>query len=133
MPYKIDFLENKKGIITTFSGVVTDEELFDSAVERVLSGHDLNDFNYAISDFTEVTYFKISTDGIKANAEQAIDFSKYNKNFILVAVMPEDLEFGMARMWQAYADESSWTSNVVKGMNVAKQWIEEQLVIKGLK
>ena len=130
MSYKIKFLEKEGGIITSFSDVVTDENLIRSATERVSEEHNFKDFLYGISDFSNVTEFKVTTEGIKANARQAIEYSKLNKDFILVSVMPTDLEFGMARVWIAHAEESSWRTNTFRTFEEAQHWIKIQLTLE---
>ena len=127
MPYNITFLEDEGGVMTTYSGTVTDDTILKSAHERMSSGFKIKDFRYSISDYSQVTDFAVTPNGIKANATLAIEFSKQNKDFILVAVMPTDVEFGTGRMWQVYAEESGWTTRIVRTFEEADQWVKEQL------
>ena len=41
-------------------------------------------------------------------------------------VMPKDISFGLARMWEIYTeDEASFTTHVFRCIDEARQWIEE--------
>jgi hypothetical protein len=57
----------------------------------------------------------------------AIDVSKLNKNIVIAGVMPTDLEFGLGRMWQAYADETEWVSKTIRTRDEAENWIQQTL------
>jgi len=60
----------------------------------------------------------------------AIEVSKCNKNIVITGVMPTDLEFGMGRMWQAYADETGWESFVRRTRDEAEKWIQSKVEMK---
>ena len=125
MPYQIVYSENPLGVVTTFSGIITDENLIQSCIDRALEEDILKDLIYIMDDFSSVSEFKVTSEGVKKCAEVSVAASMLNNKIIHVAIMPSDLLYGMARMWQAYIDETGWTSNIVRSREDAEQWLQE--------
>ena len=53
MAYTITYDKDKGGVVTTYSGVVTDEDIINSVKERTTSDSLVKSFKYAISDYTK--------------------------------------------------------------------------------
>ena len=127
MSYDLIFQDEEFGTITEYYGVLTDEILLKCTKERYSSKNRNENYKYILNDYTNVTSMEISTDTVEIVSQMAIEVSKYNKNIIIVAVTPTDLEFGLARMWQAYADETGWESKVCRSREEAEDWVQKEL------
>jgi hypothetical protein len=127
MAYKIEYDENAGGITTIFSGTVTDEDLINSGRDKITQIDKVKTYKYLVSDFSDVDEFKITPDGIRANAKIAIHASKYHSRVLLVAILPTDLEYGMGRMWQVYSEESGMTTFMARSHQEADYWLKQKL------
>jgi len=126
MPYEIKYSDSGEGVVTIFNGIVTDEELIKSTEDRIFSGKELSVFRYAISDYTDVQEYRVTSKGIIKVASLAIKASEHNHQMLIALVMPTNTEFGMGRMWQAYTDENEtgWKTKIVRSLDEAYAWIQ---------
>ncbi len=132
MPYQIAYSDSDGGVITTYSGIVTDETVIESARERLSCGRKIESYRYFISDYTDVSKSTVTRSAVQISASLALEASKINKDILLVGVFPTDLGYGMGRMWQAYAadEETGWKTKVVRSLAEAHIWIQKMLVSK---
>jgi hypothetical protein len=127
MSYDITYLEDEGGVITTYSGIVTDNDMIQCGKARFSSDDRIKSYRYFISDFTNVTEFNVTSDGLRSIADIAINASKLNKRLLLVAVLPTDFQFGMGRMWQTLSEETGWKIQMVRTPAEAQEWIQNNL------
>jgi len=127
MAYVITFNENDGGVFTTYTGTVTDDDMINSAKERLSLVENLNPIKYFFSDFTDVDNFKVTPSGVQAISTIATTASKINNDLLLVAIVPSDLEYGMGRMWQAYSDELNWKTYMARTKEEASEWLNKNL------
>lgn len=127
MPYKTEYLEKELGVITTYWGVVTDEEIYRSGREKRAQLDKIKTYRYAITDLSRVEKFEITTDGIRDNAKITSDIFKINQVLLVAMVLPTKVEYGMGRMWQAYADSDGARSQLFKTRDEAERWIKNNL------
>lgn len=127
MPYRIEYDTDKLGVITIYSGIVTDKDLCDSLTERLDNFARLKRYRYAISDCTNVTEYKVTPEGLKKNAEISYEISEKLPALLLVVITPSDLMYGMGRMWETYIDDTGWETTMVRTRQEANEWIEKNL------
>ena len=127
MPYEIIFNKSDGGVITIYSGVVTDEDLLQSANDKCSSVEKIMSYRYALTDCSNVTELKVTTAAVIRNAEIAKSAFAINSNIIFVAAVPTDLMYGLSRLWQVYADESDRQTKVVRSREEADIWLAERL------
>jgi hypothetical protein len=126
MPYEISYLEDEGGIITTYWGTVTDDEIIQSGKEKLALWGKMKIIRFALTDLSQVEDLNLTSKGIQINAD--ISAELLNENSIIVAfVVPDDFGFGMGRMWQAYADHTGAKSNVFRTRSEAEAWIKQTL------
>jgi len=107
MAYVMDRVDDG-GIITMYSETLEDAEYIASIEERWNYESAIINCRYFISDFTPVTKVNITTDALRKSAEISIEAAKLNNHIVGIAVLPTDLEYGLARMWQVYAETIGW-------------------------
>lgn len=127
MPYEVIFQKSDGGVITIYSGVVTDEDLLQSANSKCRSVERMMSYRYALTDCSNVTEFNVTTEAVIKNAEIAKSAFAINSNILFVAAVPTDLMFGLSRLWQVYADESDRHTKVVRSREEADIWLAERL------
>ena len=123
MSYSILY-QDDGGVITTYSGVFTDDELLQSARERTTPIERVDSYRYLLSDFTDVTDFKISTEAIRDVAVLTDRMTQRNPRIQVALVLPTDVEYGTGRMWQSLAKDGDRRAVVVRSMEEAVTWLE---------
>ncbi len=131
MPYSITIDNKRKGLITTYSGEMSNEEFIRCTQEKFLQGEEflskeyVDSFNYSLSDMTEVTRIDIDLEAIKSNAALSEKALELNTDGIMVVVCPTDLEFGLSRLWQTYTDSGKDRVKLFRSRQEAEEWLEE--------
>ena len=126
MPYTIAYDEIRGGVISTFSGNITPEDVFNSFIERFEDPQGSAVGNYSIGDYTNVSSLTLSTDNVRDLAGRARSLLQRQKNLIVVIVAPSDIAFGLGRMLELYADRAE-AITVFRTLAEADAWISERL------
>ncbi|MBN1515722.1 hypothetical protein JXA32_04040 [Candidatus Sumerlaeota bacterium] len=127
MPYKITYLDEEGGVITEYWGTVTDDDIIESGRKKSSALERLKSYRYALTDLSRVDQFDLSTRGIQGNVDVTSEVFKVNRNLIVAFVLPTNVEYGMGRMWQAYADEHGVKSHVCRTREEAEAWIKHNI------
>ncbi len=124
MPYSTEVIDGGRGILHVGRGIVSGEELIASAkgvFEMVKGG---SSPSYALADLSEVVDLRVSAEEIRRNAEINIQISKYIRDGKVAIVAPRDHIYGIARMWQAYSEETGWITQIFRSKGEAIEWIK---------
>lgn len=133
MPYTLEYLEIDGGVITTYSGIVTNEEFQQCLKEKFLLGEKsmshpkMGAPRYSISDCADVTDFDVSVDAVKYSADLSKSVMKTNETGLMAVVAPNNHEFGMSRLWQAYIGSQGERAKVFRNREEANSWIAQTL------
>jgi len=127
MPYEIIYLEEGGGVITNYWGTITDEDIIESGEEKYLSLSKLRNYRYAITDLSRVKESRLTSKGIKKNAEISRKIFAEIGDIIVAFVLPTDADYGMGRMWQAYGDMEDKYSRICRTRAEAEKWIRTSL------
>ena len=114
------------GIVLHYFDVLTAEQIIQA--KRSLVTEQNRGMKYLIVDIAADVEIHISSAELRAIVEE-------NKRLAAIAVpampvaiaAPQDLAFGLARMWEAYAQETGWRINVVRSRAEADSWIQKNL------
>ena len=127
MRYELFFLDDECGTVTEFIGVLNDEILIQVTRERYASEERNRKLKYILNDYTQCTEINISSEIIRTVAQMAINVAAYNQQVVIAGVMPTDLEFGLGRMWQVYAEKTGWESRAFRSRSDAEEWIQNTM------
>ena len=133
MPYTLEYKETDGGVITTYSGKVTDEEVQQCLKEKFLQGDasmshkKLGAFRYFISDLADVTDLDVSVEAVRNNTNLYKAVMEANETVLMAIVAQNDHEFGMGRLWQAYIGSQSERTKVFRIKEEANNWIAQTL------
>ena len=133
MPYTLEHKEADGGVISTYSGKVTDEEFQQCMKEKyfldktTLSPKKIGATCYSISDCAEVTNFDVSVGSIKHVADLSKTVMEANQKMLMTIVAPNNHEFGMGRLWQAYMGSYSDRAKIFRTKEEANNWIAQTL------
>ncbi len=113
------------GVITTFTGDVSGDELITAQQERYSPIKKVLLLKYILADFTDTEKLDLSSNHVLKCSNLSMCASKENPNICIAAVMNSDLGYGMSRMWQAYTDDIPWNAKVFRTRPEAEQWLRE--------
>ena len=124
MPIEFKVFRKENYFISTWSGKVTDSEAikifkaFYTSPEWVPSMHEL-------ADLSQFDFSSISPEGLinMAKVNQMM-LEEHNVTNIKTAVYtPHDLQFGMARIYEAWSADSPETVQIFRELHAAEAWL----------
>jgi hypothetical protein len=125
VPYTIAFDDSRGGVIATFSGDITPEEVFNSIIDRFEAMRS-SAVTYSIGDYTNVSSLTLPTRDIRSLAARVREVMRQQQDLIVAIVAPSDIAFGLGRMVELYADQAG-AFTVFRTMADAEAWIAERL------
>ena len=126
MGCEIKYIDGGEGIELLFSGKLNLDDFLEAYAE-IYNDQNLYRQKYQIGEFTGVDSIELSSEDIRILAHIDIDASKKNPNIIIATIGKSDLEFGLSRMWEIFADECLFEIKVFRNKEDAKKWIESKL------
>lgn len=127
MPFTMDFTSDGKGLLREGSGVLTGQEIIDSALQLLADEDRLCGLAYGRVDFTEVTSIQVTPEDVHRIADINKRMAKLNPQRVVVVIAPGDAVFGMVRMWETLAESTGWKTTVVRTAAEADAWLETEL------
>lgn len=115
------------GVVTVCSGILTGEEFIEAIGSRYRPESDLRRRRYYLTDHSAVDRYELSREDIQQLSEITVAASLINPNICFASVAPSDLAYGLARMWQAYAEQLSWQMRMYRDRTEAEHWLREQV------
>lgn len=128
MPLKVEYLDERRGVLAEASGELTGDELLRGVAD--VNSLDLAEkpILYTFFDFNGVTGVNISTLQIRAAADLAISGSRRHSISRVVAIYAKnDLPFALARMWEVLVNEIGWETYVFRERTDALAWTGERV------
>ena len=126
MPYHDFFSDDGLGHITLYSGVVTGNELIKNNSTRYGSIEKMEKMKYILSDYSMTNEMNVSSSIIQQLAKMSKKAESINQDMLVAVVMPEDLAYGLGRMWQAYSIDLKWQSKIFRNREAAELWLNEK-------
>jgi len=129
MPYKFDHVESEGGLIISWKDPVRGDEVIRSYEDRFAQPERLKRLRYIITDYTGVVDFTMTVMEVRRIARISNAAAPVNPHLYAVAVMPTSIAYGLARMFQAYADddETGWHTHVTRSRPEAEDWLRANL------
>lgn len=114
-------------LIKLFDHVDTDE-FYQAYVPHLTQPADiLHKYLYSITDLTDLIAVDVNSDAIREIAHLCNKLSEHNSHLVTATIANTDLLYGMARMWAAIADETSWEITIVNNMEEAQAWVQSHV------
>ena len=127
MPYKIFYKNDGEGVITTYTGNVTDNDLLSVYNEIANLNINISKIKYSVTDFTDIDKYLITAECIREQAHSSVEVSKINPNITVIVIAPNDVEYGTSRMWSAYSDKAGWEVKIFRTRDDANLWIKNNI------
>ena len=126
MPYETQYVDSEKGVLKIGSGIVTGAEILQTATQQSLDERSRK-LKYALVDFSQMTEMKISSEIVRQMVEINRKTAQLAPGVVVAILAPSPLAYGMSRVWQSFAHDLGWTSNVFHTRADAVGWLIKQL------
>ncbi len=126
MPIKISYRDDG-GVEYEGWGLMTGEDVIDANNKTYANQQKLAQLRYQLCDYTKVDKFEISVAELRRIASQDEKAARQNPGMLVALVSTQDIMFGLARMWEAYADEAPFETAVFREREEAEAWIQARL------
>jgi hypothetical protein len=125
MPLDVVYEREGAGVLVTGTGIVRGAE-FIAMNRRIYAADFLPRLRYQIVDISRVERHEVSAAEIQLCARQDREAAAQNPQLLIAVVAGDQLGFGLARMWEAYADDPVLKTRVYKSIEDARAWVESQ-------
>ncbi len=126
MPIEIKYCCDGAGSFYIGTGVVSGNDILRANEIIYQSAEDIKKTRFYLDDWTEATSTSITVAEMYRAVDQDMAAAKINPEIVVATVCGADLFFGMARMWEALADELPWQTLTTRSLTEAKEWIKNR-------
>ena len=124
MPISTEFVRDGRGVQLTGTGLLTGKEILEAKAALLRAPDRLKGLHYGLVDVTDVTELRITRDDVLEFVQVDMQIALIVPRSPAVAVVaPGDLAFGIARMWEAFAEVTGWNIHVFRSRGEADPWL----------
>ena len=128
MPISTTFTPDGTGLLRTVQGSTTGAELIAADGPLLSDGETVARLRFALLDFGDTTELLATADEARAIARQDAMLAKLNPQLCVAIIAPLDVQFGMSRMWEAFAEGiTGWQTAVFRDRPSALAWLRERV------
>ncbi|MBW2421871.1 MAG: hypothetical protein JRH19_25270 [Deltaproteobacteria bacterium] len=126
MVVEFEKLPQGEGLLITARGTVAAADFW-RIQELVNTKERFPGLRFVLVDLSDVPRLESSVDEVRDLAEGDMAASLGRQDLLIAVVGAEDIVFGLARMWAAYAETPGLKPAVFRSLSEAKAWITETL------
>lgn len=126
MPKRIEYTEDKLGVISISEGTVDRTETL-KAIRSITQDKRFPKLKYWVVDMTNAVTYTTDFDDNKEFAEIIIEESRRSPGLLMAFVADTDHMYALSRIFQAFNDNSSFLTQVFQDRKVADEWIASSL------
>jgi hypothetical protein len=125
MPIEVHILQDGMGRIWVRRGVLSGKEIIANN-ESILSSKSYQGVRWLLIDDTETT-MDVSAAEIQTIKQQDDRIAAGLPELVVADVVPYDLGFGMARMWEMLTERPGWSVRAFRARPEAEAWLREEV------
>lgn len=110
-------------ILFNVTGVATGAEIMRANQWLYTEFPDSDLARFQIWDFSTATQIVVDVEKIQAMAGQDKQAAQALSQLVVACVAPDDLIYGLSRMWQAFADDEAIDAHVFRDSKSAEVWM----------
>ncbi|HYX67585.1 MAG TPA: hypothetical protein VE825_00510 [Terriglobales bacterium] len=126
MPIEAHILQGGAGRLWAIHGVLSGKELI-ARNEESLSSKSYEGVRWLIIDESRVTSVDISTEEIRRITQQDDRLAAVLPKLVTAIIVPQDLAFGMTRMWEMLTERPGWSTRAFRTWPEAETWLREEV------
>jgi len=128
MPMNATIIDNGKGLEIKGHGVLTDQEYLDTLLPLLLvPAETMAAVAYAPVDYSQVTVAELSSDSVRRVAHACAASPVFPPDLVVAHVAPQDLFYGLVRLWEIMTEELRWETMVFRGREEAEAWLRGRM------
>ena len=125
MDFEISFKKETGYFIIKTSGDTTPDDV-EASLEQVFISPDWSNGKNILYDNRLENLDKLSSDDVQRISLKFTQFNEKLRNSKIALVMPKDVAYGLARMWENYTETTAtFRTSVFRSMDNALKWIEK--------
>jgi hypothetical protein len=125
MPIEVHILQDGMGRLWVRRGVLTGKEIIANN-ERILNSKSYQGVRWLLIDDTETT-LDVSAAEVRIIKQQDDRIAAVLPELVTAIVVPYDLGFGMARMWEMLTERPGWSVRAFRSRPEAEAWLREEV------
>jgi hypothetical protein len=118
-------LEKRNAVLTIEASGVADVAGVKSSVKKIAGDPSLNSGKCALCDFRKLDLSKLTGSDVQQIYDFHAPLSRKNGNTPVAVVVSRSIDFGMARMWEAFAGDVYTTHKVFYSIEEAMDWLRK--------
>jgi hypothetical protein len=123
MPFSIEWTDDGRTVLCSGSGVVTGGEILRATETCLAQPERFRTLLRATIILAGITELEVSADDVKRIAFLDGRLAALNPRAAVAIVAPQDSVFGVARMWEAYVEDTGWQTGVFRTLFDAEAWL----------
>ena len=127
MPITTNFTPDGAGLIHTAQGSTTGAEIIALNVTLLSEGEAFAPLRFWLFDFGDSADLRATADEARVIAGQGKKLAMLNSQLCVAIIAPQDVQFGMSRMWEAFVDGTGWQTSVFRDRPSAIAWLRERV------
>lgn len=128
MSFEFSFRNNGLVLYTKYRGNISFEEAKGCTYERVKDPDKIKKLKVMVSDLSEASMGEIESDELMMHAKYTSKkTTDLNDDLDLIAIVSDDLNYGLSRLWQNLASTLPLRVHIVETVPEAEKLIEEIL------
>ena len=108
-----------------FSGSLHIGIMAEAHEERIADAAAFAKIKYLVTDYMQADLNSLSAEDVRAYATMTEQVARINPELKIFGLMPNQLEYGLTRMWQAYTSHLPIQSTIMKDMTAVDIMIAE--------
>ena|ERR1700733_4351115 len=126
MPYTDEQVDEGRGILRLWTGAVAAGDVI-AANADLVTREDWTKLEYLIADFVGATEIEVATEDVRQIAIAEARLATVIPHLLIAVVAPTDYVFGIARMWEVFAEQTGWARRVFRSRREAEAWVHESM------
>ena len=114
-------------IVFRAMGAVTGSEIIEANQWLYAGSQNEGPAKFQLWDFSATTQINVDIGLIEKMAAQDKQAAQTISQLFVALVAPEDLIYGLSRMWQAFADDEAIESKIFRDFGNAEIWLRSQM------
>jgi hypothetical protein len=124
VPFSTEWVTEGRGVYLAGTGLLTGQEILDAKTRFLRESDRLRGLHYGLIDLTAVTELRVTRDDVLEFVQVDMQIALLVPRALAVAIVaPSDLAFGIARMWEAFAEITRWNTHVFRSRAEADPWL----------
>ena len=124
--YTWKYVDGGRGLELVGTGVVLGSEVIQANGELIQEKERLRVVRFAIVLFEATAKLELTTEEIREIVDQDRLMAEWAPHMAVAIVARQDIQYGLARMWEAYVERVGWRTAVHRSRGEAEQWLGQQ-------